>query len=1034
MSRKYRIFILTFLLALPLCVQAFTAGKLPVEILFDKPAQRADWYYLKSANAGANTWLVGADAEYAYKGGYMLYMSQDGGVTRTFTTVAGQAVECLAYCPITSLAAGKYTVDFHCRGPKETASSLSVAVLPAAPVLGSTASWTACPEGLWWQDVRYTFTAGTTGTYYLCFRFYCDAAEVETNTAWAIDAIQLYPSGGAARCAQMPVEFIRSRTGNNSVVTWEGNASEYELEYFTADTSSPTRRHIENITSNTYNIRTTSVPEGTYHFRVRAICERDTSAWASLDYQLLYDANKRCLDYLRHGGAADFGFEDSLSRQAVHHYPHDFDERTNGKLRTFPKNYPASVRLGNWRTGEADTIVYTLTPDMGVLHVHYALVMQLQEHTPAAQPGFTVEFLDENGLSLGECSRYDFTADWSKDTAWHREKVEGLADSVLWRDWSLVGLNMHDYKGQPIQIRLTTHDCSDGNHFGYAYFTLSCARGVIEGTQCGRQPDSLSVDDGFYYRWYHKYDSAHIVLDSTRTYYPNYHPFDSATYCVDMINKIDTNCVFTLEASTLAFRTVPVASATYEPANCRNYVQFYNESYTLGEYYDENQQAWIVKYREDGVGSWYWDFGRGRSSHEWYPRREFDAGGENLRAVLHTFYEECEETFTITMNVPAVGTKRTYRNYQFCEGDVFIDSLYNYADGRPHIYAEAGDYIIDSLVSLVNGCDSLIILSLRYYFRLEKQYPKDTLCLSVGSMEWHGQTLTSAGIYTDTLRSEQYGCDSIIYVLDLFEQPPLEVSLNYTPQHLCGSGEPVEIPISLTSGAAVTYDLLFSDTAKMLGLTDIFRQPVSLSDDKLLIALNDSVWPGPCSADLVFHNGKCDTMLFPISFTIHYPADSLITQRWNDYLAVRRPASDFYGGFFDYQWYKDGERLDGQTSSSLYLPDQGLQAGSTYSVEFTRLKDSIRVSTCGFAPSVQPDSSTLIVTPTIIPLQQRMPVHVYAAESGVIYAYHQSGLLVGQWALKPEENQIFLPAYSGMYLLRVVFDSGRSETRKVIVQ
>ena len=70
MSRKYSIFILTFLLALPLCVQAFTAGRLPVEILFDTPAQRADWYYLKSANAGANTWLVGADAEYALHAAY----------------------------------------------------------------------------------------------------------------------------------------------------------------------------------------------------------------------------------------------------------------------------------------------------------------------------------------------------------------------------------------------------------------------------------------------------------------------------------------------------------------------------------------------------------------------------------------------------------------------------------------------------------------------------------------------------------------------------------------------------------------------------------------------------------------------------------------------------------------------------------------------------------------------------------------------------------------------------------------------------
>ena len=1061
MRKQNLIVFLIVLLVFPLFVHAYTISKLPAVLSFETPAERAEWKYFESDNAGANLWLIDRDSEYAYKGDFMLYMSQDDGASRTMTKVANQTFTCLAYCPLDGLPAGQYTVDFHYRGPKYNDEGNTFLYVNAETAEPTNAEWwwydwnRRLFPNLWWQDAKYTFTAQANTTYYLCFRTHNHSEKTETVPGWAIDEIQIYPAENTSSCMQVPENVTHTRIGNNALFSWDGNASEYQVEYYTSDASSPVYHSADNITSTTYTVRSTSVPEGTYNFRVRAICGLDTSAWAALDYQLIYDAGQHCFDYLNFGasnvraeygwfscpncnqGKLDYGFESSDSRHTIHHYPHDYDERTNYQLRTYPKGQPAAIRLGNWGTGaEAEDIVYTMrvTPEMGVLQLQYALVMQLPNHSTAQQPRFTLEFRDSIDQLIDSCGYVDFTASRDLDTTWHTEHVEGSED-IIWKDWTLVGMNMRDYVNQTIQIRITTKDCSEGQHFGYAYFTLACSRGIIEGTHCGRRPDSLTVDEGFYYRWYRAEDEQYRVenhpiprqytIDTTRTLHLD-NPYDTTTtYCVDMINRIDTNCYFTLRASTLAFITNPDADYSHDPGACKNYVKLSNHSTTEGVYWDANGVKHIIE-QTLGVGSFYWDLGGYGRSTEWEPSILVPNSGASFRVVLHTAMEDgdCESTYAFNVKVPAIGPRQTTTVLPICK-----DSSLTY---EGVIYSGPGKYIIDQY-TLWTGCDSINWLQLNEY-HTDTLHEKDLLCMSVGSMTWHGQTLTHGGIYRDTVKSLICNCDSQIYVLHLEEQPELKAQVDYTPQSFCyGAGE-VEVPFTITSGTPTTYDLLFSDTAKMLGFKDRVSQPISELDDKLVITLNDKVWAGPYEATLVLHNRKCDTLHFPIKFTVYYNPDSLITQRWNDFLSVRKTAYDYYGGFYDYQWYRNGQALAGQTSSQLYLPDQKLQPTDSFYVELTRSRDSIRIRTCAFYPSVEPDSVTLIILPTVLSAQNRTPVHVRTTETGQVYAYNQSGLLVGQWAVKEEDNQLFLPATPGIYLLRVLFDSGRIETRKIIVE
>lgn len=1026
--------------------------RLPVELNFSSPAERAKWQFLNTSNAGPNTWIIGNQPDYAYGDSAMLYITNNGGAKRAYNegTSAANYYRCMAYYPLDSLPAGRYILNFHYRGI--SAVNSSTFIFPRVVTNPDVYNWydytysSGGDEGRWWRDASYPFTVDGTSQYYLCFHFYHDKYGAGTNPkewlGYAIDAIQIYDAENAPYCAQTPQSLSMSRQGNDATFAWAGNASEYQVEYFLSDSSDHTRHTVDNITDTRYTFHSENIPEGTYHFRVRAICGLDTSAWAALDYQLVYDATLHCMDYLNFNdpnvkpqygwfswpwgttGVYDRGFLSSESRHTVHHYPRDYDARTNYKLRTFPEGQPAAVRLGNWETGaQAEDIVYTMqiTPEMGVLQLRYALVMQLPGHTPMQQPRFTLEFLDSVGNLIDSCGYVDFTASADLE-GWHTEHVDGEAD-VIWKDWTLVGLNMRGYMGQTVQIRITSKDCSEGAHFGYAYFTLACSPGTMEGIHCGMKPDSFTVDEGFYYRWYRKYDSPRVILSTDRTYKLT-NSVDTATYCVDMINMIDTACYFTLEASSLAYIPHAAGGAKYVPSNCQNYVQIVDSSTTEGVYWTPTGSKVVVK-STDGAEEYLWDFGSYGTSTSRNPMIAVADAGDTLHVVLHTFMENrmCEDTLAFDFVVPALEIKRTVENHYFCEGGSI--SLYG------KTYTVEGDYT-DTLKSWT-GCDSLSILAIRYFLADTLHY-YDSICASNGPLLWNGQSLSASGDYFASIKSHVYDCDSIYNILHLYVHPLLDMSVNYTTQSFCAGGGTIEVPYAIVAGTPTGYDLLFSDSAKLHGFTDRLDEPIPTMDGKVTIDFKDDVWAGYYGANLVFHNKECDTRTFPIHFVVYYDPGAIINQRWNDFLSVRKSAYDYYGGFTDYQWYKDGEPLSGQTGTQLYLPTEGLDAGSAYAVELTRVSDGVRVRTCDFFPTVQPTTVTLSVFPTVLSAQHLTPVTVRLDEGGQAYLYNRSGVRVGAWPVQQGDNQLEVPVEKGLYLLRVLTDSGEVVTQKLIVE
>ena len=160
----------------------------------------------------------------------------------------------------------------------------------------------------------------------------------------------------------------------------------------------------------------------------------------------------------------------------------------------------------------------------------------------------------------------------------------------------------------------------------------------------------------------------------------------------------------------------------------------------------------------------------------------------------------------------------------------------------------------------------------------------------------------------------------------------------------------------------------------------------------------------------------------------------MITQRRNDFLSVRQSAYDFYGGFTDYQRFDYGVAISGMNGPQLYLPEKGLDPNAEYSVEMTRLADSVRIRSCAFVPTVEPNTTTLSVVPSIILAGAPTAVSVSVSQPGQLSVFRHSGECM--WKTELPEGQSFInpPQQAGLYILHFRNRDGSILTAKLIVE
>jgi hypothetical protein len=1123
----------------------------PYNCTFEDAAERSQWT-LWARPTAPSKWAIGTST--ARSGSYSMYVSKDGIVAEY--TDGGSGYYIVAFRTF-DLPAGNYDLSFNWKSAQQGTGSpiqppgdafrvgwLKASDMPATQTAATSLFGATFPSyvvnnpvsftngstvfygSAVWQSVIGTVTVpvGTTENYVLAFVWKADGNGV-TNPGACIDNVQIAKKAGLNDCFAPPSNL---QVGDGSIVavgsslqaTWNGTATSYDVEYFRND--NPV---VFTTSTNTTSFSVpVNIPEGIYSFRFRSICNGDTSIFVERGNILVYDPLAHCLDYLTltnancwignvsnpyqthqkvdNGYAANAYNGANNSRQTVHYIPGETDAIVP-LLKTKPEGSIASVRIGNANTGsqgEAVQYAYTVpTVNPGILLLKYAAVIQNPENGGNSRMDF--ELLSANGNQLSLCTTASFTVPNETYTppGWAVYQSPE-AGRVVWKDWTTIGVNLKDYAGQTITIRVTSRDCVGGAHFAYGYFTLDCADGLIESDNesCGIKPQFFTVDEGFAYKWYWKYDPNKTQLGNTNTF--TIASSDTMTYCVDMISLVNSNCYFTLEASSLKQLPKARAAFTWQPENCVNKVVIQNNSGVFGYYIPAGSTTEQEVDLHKDCDSYFWDFGEyGTSNVKNPPPIVFPNAGDTIIVKLTAVMSNgnCIDTTYFVLEVPAIST--TFSSVDFYIREIDLPYTYN-----NKTYTEDGNYT-DNLTSFA-GCDSVLTVNLKV---LKTQFEKDSTQICSGSfIVWHNNTIRTTGIYGDTIRSVVLDYDSIVYELKVDVALPVTFNVtvhnsdsgpntgslsisgipvdgyytingvvnadttnlpagNYTIivynqygcegvpqtvvittdcvqmdfeaiQDVCADDPKISIPYTITKGLAHSYSLKFDTEAQSAGFTDVIDKPISPITDMLSyfdVPLPANVRPGNYKVTVKFEDYGCqDIANKTLDFTILYPS-SIVAQKWNDVLAVYN--QNYNGGymFSGFRWYYNGVEIPNETGSYYYVGAKGEALDSAGYYQVALQ----RVGESDYILScfIETDihnAYNYSVYPTMVSSGQPVTI-LFGLKTITVTTYNSMGVPMNVSHYTGGSAQMYMPSQPGIYTVVLIEDeTGNRVTERVLVQ
>ncbi len=901
-----------------------------------------------------------------------------------------------------------------------------------------------------WQS--YTFPAPLTSKAGTTYRFYvawANSCLVDTAVlSGCIDNIQITD----ARC-QAPTNIQAELIGCDTVIlTWSGAADSYEVAYRKqgqnswsagySDPANPTLALLEGLT------------EGSYDFRVRGICHDDQgnemkSSWANYEEEfLIYCKELHCITYFdlhdsattcyfgrgyngyqssknvayQNQGVVDYGYESEMSRHTVCWDKTAKDPNTNGLLNIVPQGAIAAVRLGNWQVNaEAEAVSYKYTVDsaLSILLLRYAIVLEDPDHEVDAQPRFVLEILDQNDdLIDPTCGHINFAAH-AGAAGW--QTVGAGYSQVTFKDWSTIGLNLENYVGQQITIRLTTYDCSYSGHYGYAYFTLDCAGATLQTTSCGDNTSlTAEAPDGFNYLWT---DENGTTLGTSKTL--NVVTSDTIEYTCRLTNKEEPTCWF--ELSVKALPQFPVADFTYkyDPQDCKNRVVFTNKSYI------ETRYNGNVEKHYDELAGYSWSFGDGEMSSQKNNVHIYPQAGGTFTVSLTGWIAEgegaCRQDTTLTIKIPAIGDANLLIDTTLCEGE------YLEFEGERLTEPEVKQYVHSSRA----GCDSIITLDLKFNRSYNITLPNDTAICEDEDLCINGDCFDKQGsVFTRRLRTIKGGCDSIVSI-NVRLLPRFDVDMNRYPV-LCANEDSWYIPMDILSGDVASLDWISGPEALATGVfepnytfagtwlenytqnTTVLEVPLKDDPAKILRA-------GRYMFTMVPHlqEGNCADEV-EVILEVRYPISIMIMRESVIYILNKESNGGYDFSNCTFQWYHNGEMMDGYTKDQVdlnYLPEEGKRG--YYECLITDTISNISLFTCKFYvsdPSLDPvgwqdvESNLQIGSTCVEPGEE-----ILLNQSGEIRLYDSLGRLLAYYNMTGVSAPVVLqaPSISGVYLLNV---------------
>ncbi|MBL7742059.1 MAG: WG repeat-containing protein [Chitinophagaceae bacterium] len=237
----------------------------------------------------------------------------------------------------------------------------------------------------------------------------------------------------------------------------------------------------------------------------------------------------------------------------------------------FPINPPDgsgyALKLGNNVNGaEAERVSYQInvpanSADASITY-RYAVVFQDPGHLTYQQPRFSAKVLDVLTNTYLDCASYEYVST-SSLPGFNTSPVD---DSVKYKTWASVFINLSAYAGRTLILEFTTADCTRGAHWGYAYVDVGdCNITADIQYQCNPSMATLSGPPGFeFYNWWNSDFSSILGTGQVTTLTPA--PQLNATLHVEVIPFNGFGCSDTLEV--VVTNSNPTANAGSDKSMC----------------------------------------------------------------------------------------------------------------------------------------------------------------------------------------------------------------------------------------------------------------------------------------------------------------------------------------------------------------------------------------------------------------------------------------------------------------------------------
>lgn len=950
---------------------------------FEDPTENAQWVLNPNMTKVQleNNWWIGEPGDFSPNGNKGLYISSDrngresvyGGFNTMFVTAARD---------MSTIPAGKYRLYFDWKGKgKKSGDGFYVCWVPVDQATNSAPNTGGMPQ--WVSDYRcdtifsqeQLWTVGhvdidNDGTPHKLVFLWFSTQGTTAPPAACIDNLELRPI--IEEVCEAPTNIKHTMKADTLILTWKGTADYYDIRCY--DYNNDKWLVFDSIQAKTCTIA--GLSEGIQSFFLRGYCGEDMASDYVQYTKFIFHKGIRCIDYMDLDGKCymgtwttrnknqrpfsynlqlDLGYDDPASRHTLHYVPDEYDALTNYQLRTCPEGYLASVRLGNSDAGDGtgEAIEYKYRVQDGataILKIKYAVVLSNPHpENPEQNPQFWLDVWCNGKAIKNDCGFAFFTAGDSEASGW-KEGVEGW----LYKDWTEHSINLSDYVGETLTIRLVTTDCQPSAHTGYAYFVLDCEDGGMSGLNCGEDNPTTEFEapSGFDYVWYPA-DNPLDTLATTQQFHIE--PMDTNVYCVNVINKNNHDCWYTLSAIGRPRVPTPLASYSAKAERCQNVVTFTNLSCVslqnlVTDKFDRTNEP--VTYLS-------WDFGdgtveesatqiRGEVVHMYPP----EGGKFKVKLTAGISNNACVVTDSFFINLPDLSTPITEVREDICR----LDYPFGYPYAGVWLYEDVDS--VFTLISTKTGCDSLCHLVLKFHDVIEYAY-NDTICEG-DTLLFFDQVLTQSGLYIDTTTSVS-GCDSVVQ-LHLHATPKLQVQLQDTLP-VCLDNKVLEFPYEIVQGSMDSVVVVFDSLANAAGFAPRYAFNAT---EAPIIAIPDSTIPNFYTATISYFTPYCGVFSDTIALELTYKSMVAIVK--SNLLAVKN--EDYNGGYlFDYiQWYRDGELIPGATGPNLSVDQEDI--GHSFTVKLIREGEQVAIGTCPII--YMPTSTESVAIPYIA-----WPVQVY---------------------------------------------------------